>query len=233
MQNMKLSIIIPVYNEYSSIDTVLEEVRSTDLPCGISKEIIIIDDGSTDGTKEKLERYSTLPEIKIISNRKNSGKSAAVSIGIAASTGEIILIQDADREYSPRDYPLLLEAIIQKGCPVVYGSRFKNKTTTMPLLNRIANMIATTTFNLLFHTTISDVCTGFKMFMKETVNGMQFTPKGFLFDIEITLFLHKRGYAITEVPIRYTARTKREGKKMTWLLALKHYRDIIWCRIIY
>ena len=224
---MKLSIIIPVYNERRSIATVLKEVKSVGLPYGLDKEIIMVDDGSVDGTRKELERYGADAEIKIMYREKNEGKSSAVKAGIAMSTGAILLIQDADLEYSPRDYPRLLDPIVKDGMPVVYGSRLKGRNTTMPLVNRLANIASTITINLLYGARLSDVHTCFKVFRREVLSGIELTPRHFVFDIEVTAALLKRGYTICEVPIRYVARTKREGKKITWLQAMELYWDII------
>lgn len=224
---MKLSIIIPVYNEVRVIDEVIKKVKDARLPAGVIKEIVIIDDGSTDGTYNRLKKYGADSMIKIYYNSKNCGKTAAVKAGIIKSEGDMILIQDADLEYSPTDYPALIEPIINNKSSVVYGSRFKGKIEKMAFRNRIANIISNITLNILFGTKISDVNTCYKVFKREIFNELKIESKDFTFDTEITSKLLKAGYKIYEVPIKYAARSKKDGKKMSWLSALQVYWGII------
>lgn len=223
----KLSVIIPVYNEARFIDIVIKKVKSIKLPGDIAKEIIIINDGSTDETFKILEKYKADPAIKIFQRDINRGKSSAVRLGIEMSTGNVILIQDADLEYNPDDYPKLIEPIIAHKSSVVYGSRFKGTIKRMRLINRIANIVSNATLNLLYSTKISDVNTGYKMFKKDVLNGIKLISNNFTFETEITAKLLNRGYKIYEVPIGYTARSKKEGKKISWLKALQMYWGII------
>lgn len=205
----------------------MRKVEAIKLPRGIAKEIIIINDGSTDETFKILEKYKVNPVIKIFQRDINRGKSSAVSLGIEMSTGDVILIQDADLEYNPEDYPKLLEPIIAGKSPIVYGSRFKGTIKRMQLMNRIANIVSNTTLNLLYNTRISDVNTCYKMFRKNVLNDIKLTSKNFTFETEITAKLLNRGYKIYEVPIGYIARSKKQGKKMGWLKALQMYWGII------
>ena len=223
----KLSIIIPVYNEARFINTVIRKVKSVKLPGDITKEIIIINDASTDDTGKILEQYNSDSAIKIFHQEKNMGKSSAVRLGIEMSTGDIILIQDADLEYNPDDYPKLIEPVITHKSPVVYGSRFKRTIKRMHLINRIANIVSNITINLLYNTKISDVNTGYKIFKRDVLNDIKLISKNFTFETEITAKLLNRGYKIYEVPIEYDARSKKEGKKMGWLKALQMYWGII------
>jgi len=223
----KLSIIIPVYNEERFIDIVIKKVKSIKLPGDIAKEIIIINDASTDDTGKILEQYNSDSAIKIFHQEKNTGKSSAVRLGIERSTGDIILIQDADLEYNPDDYPKLIEPIIAHKSPVVYGSRFKGTIKGMHLINRIANIVSNITLNLLYNTKISDVNTGHKVFKRDVLNDIKLISENFTFETEITAKLLNRGYEIYEVPIEYDARSKKEGKKMNWLKALQMYWGII------
>lgn len=223
----KLSIIIPVYNEARFINTIIRKVKSIKLPGDIAKEIIIINDASTDDTGKILEQYNSDSAIKIFHQEKNMGKSSAVRLGIEMSTGDIILIQDADLEYNPDDYPKLIEPVITHKSPVVYGSRFKGTIKRMHLINRIANIVSNITINLLYNTKISDVNTGYKIFKRDVLNDIKLISKNFTFETEITAKLLNRGYKIYEVPIGYDARSKKEGKKMGWLKALQMYWGII------
>jgi glycosyltransferase involved in cell wall biosynthesis len=223
----KLSIIIPVYNEERFINTVIKKVKSIKLPGDIAKEIIIINDASTDDTGKILKQYSSDSVIKIFHQEKNMGKSSAVRLGIERSTGDIILIQDADLEYAPDDYPQLIGPIIKNEASVVYGSRFKGTIEYMPLINRIANILSNITVNILFHTKITDIHTCYKVFKRDILKNIRITSKRFTFDTEVTVKILKLGCEIYEVPIRYAARTQKEGKKITWFQALEVYWGII------
>jgi glycosyltransferase involved in cell wall biosynthesis len=228
---MKLSVIIPVYNESRTIDAVIRRTKAVELPGGVHKEIIIVNDGSTDGTNEILGRHTGDRSLIILQHDKNSGKSSAVMSGIEHSTGDIILIQDADLEYDPGDYPKLIEPIINNKASVVYGTRFKGTIEKMPLSNRIANIIATGTLNFLFGAHLSDLHTCYKVFKRAVLENIRVMPRHFLFDIQITTGLLALGHTIYEVPITYRGRTKEEGKKITWAQALELYWYIIKCRI--
>jgi len=223
----KLSVIIPVYNEARFIDIVIKKVKSIKLPGDIAKEIIIINDASIDDTGKILEQYNNDSAIKIFHQEKNMGKSSAVRLGIEMSTGDIILIQDADLEYNPEDYPKLIEPIITHKSPVVYGSRFKGTIKRMHFVNRIANIVSNITLNLLYSTKVSDVNTGYKIFKRDVMNDIKLMSNNFTFETEITAKLLNRGYKIYEVPIGYDARSKKEGKKISWLKALQMYWGII------
>lgn len=220
---MKISVIIPAYDEKSNIRTVLNNVKHVPLPHGIGKEIIVIDDGSNDGTKEMLQNFIHDPLFKIFSLKKNMGKTYAVKFGIAKSSGDFILIQDADLEYHPKHYPSLLEPILNNKCSVVYGSRFKGSIKNMALINRLANRISNFTINILFNCQLSDFHTCFKLFKKEVLSDIEIVSKNFSFDTEITAKLLDKGYQIFEVPIDYVARERGEGKKITWASALETY----------
>jgi glycosyltransferase involved in cell wall biosynthesis len=224
---IKLSIIIPVYNEARFISTVIEKVKSVKLPDNIMEEIIVIDDGSTDDTGKILEQHNNDSAIKIFHQEKNMGKSSAVRLGIEMSTGDIILIQDADLEYNPDDYPQLISPIIKNEASVVYGSRFKGTIENIPLINRIANILSNMTVNILFHKKITDIHTCYKVFKRDILKNIRITSKRFTFDTEVTVKILKLGYKIYEIPIRYNARTQKEGKKITWFQALEVYWGII------
>ncbi len=224
---MTLSIIIPIYNEERTIEALLEKVRSVPLPENITREIIVVNDGSADNTANVLEKYSRDPLIKVFHKNQNEGKTSAVIVGIKNATGDIILIQDADLEYDPDDYPALIKPIISKEASVVYGSRFKGSIKGMTLINRAANILSNITFNLLFATHLSDMNTCYKVFRKEVIEDIRITSKNFGFDSEITAKVVQKGYHIHEVPINYAARSKKEGKKINWGTACQLYWGII------
>lgn len=212
---MKISILIPAYNEELYIQQIMGEIKSIDLvPLGISeKEILLINDGSTDKTVEKA--VSVIPSTKVIHHSKNQGKGAALSSGLQHATGDIILIQDADMEYSPTLYPILLEPILKENVDVVYGSRFlgRSRPGNMKLPYFLANKMGTLLINLMNGIYLTDPMTCFKVFKRHVIEGMALTSKGFGTDAELTAKVTKRGFKIKEVAIPYKARTFKEGKK--------------------
>lgn len=240
-----LSVIIPVFNEEASIARIVERVKEA----AVSKEIIIVDDGSTDGTVGVIERQ-LLPaasDIKLIRHGTNRGKGAAIRTAFQAVTGDIVIIQDADMEYSPSEYPQLVEPIIQGRAEVVYGSRFKNVNKLLFawhwFLNRffgrhyeirylhhfigiqILNLLA----NLLYNARITDEATCYKVIKTSVLRDIKLRCNGFEFCPEVTAKLRKKGYSILEVPISYHPRTKKEGKKLNW----KHGFEAIWTLLKY
>jgi dolichol-phosphate mannosyltransferase len=208
---MKLSVIIPVFNEGNNIKEVLKAVSKVD----INKEIIVIDDFSTDTSRDELSK-TKLPNLKVIHHRSNQGKGAAIRTGIKNATGDVILIQDADLEYNPSDYPKLLDPILKGKAQVVYGSRFKGTVKNMKLSNKLANRILTLTANLLYFINISDEATCYKVFQADILKKQRLQCNRFDFCPEITAKISKQGIKIHEVPIHYVARTKGEGKKIRW-----------------
>lgn len=228
---MKLSILIPAYNEELSIQKVLSEIKSVDLAsCGISKkEIILINDGSTDKTVAKA--ISVIPATKVIRHTKNQGKGASLISGLAHVTGDIILIQDADLEYSPSLYRLLLKPILEKSADIVYGSRFLHKKhpEKMRLSYFLANRFGTILTNFLNGTQLTDPMTCFKVFRKNIMEGIKLTCKGFGIDAELNAKITKRGFKIKEVAIPYKARTFKEGKKFHPLCSL----NVLWSIVKY
>jgi glycosyltransferase involved in cell wall biosynthesis len=210
---LKLSVIIPCYNERGTIREIVAAVKAVNL----ADEIIIVDDGSTDGTRELLQEWPQDPQVRIIFHAYNQGKGAAVRTGFAAAKGDIMMIQDADLEYDPRDYPTLLKPILEGRAKVVYGSRFLGgPRKTMFFWNMVANRSLTLLTNILYNTILSDMETCYKVFSAEVVRGMKLRSRRFEFEPEITAKVLKRGYRIYEVPISYNGREWHEGKKIKW-----------------
>jgi glycosyltransferase involved in cell wall biosynthesis len=209
----KLSIIIPVYNEDKTINEMLLSVEHAVVP-GWTKEIIIIDDGSTDNTREVLKKWQKKAEV--VYKDKNEGKGSAVSIGFRKATGDIVLIQDADLEYSPKDYPVLLLPFENSHVNVVYGSRFLGPHLSTMFVYAQGNKFVTLVTNLLFNTNISDMETGYKVFRREVLQGITIHAKRFDVEPELTVKVLKKGFQIYEVPISYFGRQFNEGKKLTW-----------------
>ncbi|MGQ9673005.1 MAG: glycosyltransferase family 2 protein [Candidatus Aminicenantales bacterium] len=211
---MKLSVIIPVYNEAKTIEEILRRVQAVEL--GLEKEIIVVDDGSTDGTRAILEG-STSPSIRVIFHTKNQGKGAALQTGFAAATGDIFLVQDADLEYDPREYPKLLEPILDGRADVVYGSRFLGGPHRVLLFwHYLGNRILTTFSNMVSNLNLTDMETCYKVFRKDVLQRLKLKSKRFGFEPEITVKLAKLKCRVYEVPISYSGRDYAEGKKITW-----------------
>lgn len=209
---LKLSVIIPCYNEVKTIEKVVERVLAVNL----AHEIVIVDDGSTDGTRDILPQLER-ENVRVILHEKNAGKGAAVVTGFRAAKGDVLLIQDADEEYDPRDYPRLLRPIEEGRSPVVYGSRFLGgERKTMFFWNMVANKSLTLATNILYNTILSDMETCYKVFRAEVVRDMNIRSKRFEFEPEITAKVLKKGIRIYEVPISYNGREWHEGKKIKW-----------------
>lgn len=216
---MKLSIIIPIYNEYNNIDQVISTIKAVKLPEAITAtEMILVDDGSKDGTPEKLEKYKSDKTMIIHSSRINFGKGTATRIGLTYVTGDIVLIQDADMEYNPHDYPILLKPIIEDKAQVVFGSRFLGKKNIegMQFKNWVANQLLRIATNLLYGANLTDEATAYKMFKTEVLKSINLKSKRFEFCPEVTAKVLKKGYKIVEVPISYKGRSVEEGKKIKW-----------------
>ncbi len=210
-----LSVIIPVYNEERLVGQLLDRVLSVDLD-SIEKEIIVVDDGSTDSTPRILQRYAADPRFRVHRCPTNAGKGAACRIGLSYVTGDAVIFQDADLEYDPKFYPDLLAPMIHDGARVVYGSRFRGQIEGMRFVNRLANLILRVAANVLFQADITDEATGFKLLHADVLRGMKLSSKRFDLCPEITARVRRAGYRIREVPIRYVARSHVDGKKIRW-----------------
>ncbi|HET6958278.1 MAG TPA: glycosyltransferase family 2 protein, partial [Vicinamibacterales bacterium] len=214
---MKLTVIIPVYNEAQTISQVVDRVRAVDIG-DIEKEIIIANDGSSDGTARAIEasHWVTDPRIRVYDNPINVGKGAAVRVGLKYATGDIILIQDADLELDPEEYSGLLEPLLAGRSDVVYGSRFLTPSSRVSLRARIGNQLLTSLTNLLFRARLTDMETAYKVFRRESLEGVRLRCVGFDFEPELTAKFLLAGRRIVEVPVRYNPRRIDEGKKIRW-----------------
>ena len=223
---MKLSVIIPVYNEHESIEEILRRVKATDM----ATEIVVVDDGSIDGTREILKKLDGKKHVRVIMHEKNQGKGAAVRTGMDAATGDVLLIQDADLEYDPRDYPALLKPIQEGLADVVYGSRFLGGPRRVAMFwHMVANYMLTFMTNILYNTILTDMETGYKVFRRKVVQGMPLHSKRFDFEPEFTAKVLKRRYRIFEVAITFNPRDYSEGKK----IKLKDAFEAVWTLLKY
>ncbi len=211
----KLSIIIPCYNEAATITAVLARVAQAET-CGLEKEVIVVNDGSTDGTGRLLEKLQG-DGVKVIHHERNQGKGAAIRTALEQVTGDIVLIQDADLEYNPDEYPALLRPMLNDHVEVVYGSRMLrkgNRQGALPFL--VGGMLLSLLTNLLYKAGITDEPTGYKVFKTNLLKSIDLKCTGFEFCPEVTAKIRKRGYEIKEVPISYNPRSVSEGKKISW-----------------
>lgn len=233
---MRLSVLIPCYNEVATIQEIVRRVRAVEVrvrvfdgrfgltpgPDGsvelvLDKEVIIVDDGSVDGTRALLPALAELPGVHVYYHERNMGKGAAVRTAIEKAAGDIMLVQDADLEYDPRDYPALVQPILEGRAQVVYGSRFLGgPRKAMFFTHMLGNKLLTLFTNILFDTILSDMETCYKVFTREVAQQLRIRSHGWGFDPEITAKILKRGYRIYEVPISYTGREYAEGKKISW-----------------
>jgi dolichol-phosphate mannosyltransferase len=229
---MKVSILIPVYNEFSTLPLVLRRVIDAPLPDGCEKEIVVVDDGSTDGTTELLREFKDTPTVLVHYSIVNFGKGAAIRQGLARATGDVILIQDGDLEYDPRDYMSVLDPLVHGKADVVYGSRFRGGMRGMRWSNWLANKILTWTANLIFQAGISDEATAYKAFRTEVLRGMRLECVRFEFCPEVTAKIRRLGFKINEVPISYNPRGIAEGKKIRWQDGVEAFWTLIRYRVI-
>ncbi|MBL7130955.1 MAG: glycosyltransferase family 2 protein [Candidatus Omnitrophica bacterium] len=208
---MKLSIIVPVYNEINTIAEILRQTKEADF----EKEIIVVDDGSRDGTREFLENYKD-SLVKKIFHSKNQGKGACIRDALEEVSGDIVIIQDADLEYHPDEYTKLVRLITQNKADVVYGSRFIGEHRCFLFTHLIGNKLVNLIANILYNTTLTDVTGGQKVFKAGIFNDIEIKSNRFGFEAEITAKIFKRRLRVYEVPICYSGRTYKEGKKIKW-----------------
>jgi len=226
---VKLSVIIPVYNEIETIEEIVGRVRSVHLDVPVwsdhanetsmhlDRELVIVDDGSVDGTRDYLDTLREEPDVVVIFHEANMGKGGAVRTGLQAITGDIAMVQDADLEYDPRDYLKLLQPILEHRVHVVYGSRFRGgPTKAMFFWHMLGNRGLTFVTNLLYNTILTDMETCYKVFSREVASKLDLKANGWGFDPEITAQILLSGYRIYEVPISYSGREFTEGKKISW-----------------
>jgi glycosyltransferase involved in cell wall biosynthesis len=224
---MKVSVVVPVYNEVRTIEEIISCVQAVPL----EKEIIIVDDGSTDGTRPRLQEMSREKAVKVLYHERNQGKGAALRTGFGAATGNVILIQDADLEYNPREYPMLLQPIFDGKADVVYGSRFlSGPHRVLFFWHSVGNRLLTLLSNALSNLNLSDMETGYKAFRREILNEITIKSNRFGFEPEFTMKVAKRGLRIYEVPISYHGRTYAEGKKIDWRDGVKAIFALVWFR---
>jgi len=211
----KLSVVVPVFNERNTLVEIVRRMRAVELPDSIEREIIVVDDGSDDGTRDVLQQLGD-STVRVIMHERNRGKGAAVRTGFANATGEYVLVQDADLEYDPEDWPKLLNPILRGRTRVVYGSRFTGERRNMLFLHWIGNRFLSFVTNVLYNTTLSDMETCYKLVDRRLLNELSLSADRFDIEPEITAKILKRGVRIYEVPISYTGREFDEGKKITW-----------------
>jgi glycosyltransferase involved in cell wall biosynthesis len=225
----KLTIIIPVYNEKTTVEEILRRVQAAPTP-GFDKEIIVVDDGSSDGSGELLERLSREQGFRLLRHPRNRGKGAAVKTALAQASGDLVLIQDADLEYDPADYVRLL-AVSGPDAPVVYGSRYLGRFGGASTLYGLGGRLLTRFMNLLFGTSLTDINTCYKLFRTDVIKGLDLQADGFEFCEEATAKALRAGYAIKEAPISYNPRKKSEGKKIRLRHGLRSFWTIVKYRL--
>jgi glycosyltransferase involved in cell wall biosynthesis len=221
---VKLSIVIPVYNEAATILEIVDRVRATPF----TKEIVIVDDGSKDGTRDKLAGLAGLPDVKVLLHERNQGKCAGLRTGFKVATGDIIIVQDADLEYSPEEYGGLLQPILDGQADVVFGSRFLGGPhRVLYFWHYVGNKLLTALSNMFSNINLTDMETCYKVFRREVIENITFKSNRFGFEPEFTAKVARGRWRIYEVPISYRGRTYEEGKKIGWKDAVAAFFAII------
>jgi glycosyltransferase involved in cell wall biosynthesis len=208
-----LTVLVPVYNERTTVAEVIRRMRAVELPMVV--EIIVVDDGSSDGSDKVLGAIED-STVRLLRHKVNQGKGAAIRTGLAEARGDLVLVQDADLEYDPEDWPRLLEPILRGKARVVYGSRFTGERKNMMPLHWMGNRLLSLVTNVLYSSTLSDMETCYKLFDAQVLEGLTIVSDRFDFEPEITAKVLRRGHRIYEVPISYAGREPDEGKKITW-----------------
>lgn len=221
---MKASIIVPVFNEANTIEEIIRRIKANDL----EKEILIVNDGSTDGT-EKILKEMKSEDIKVFHHQKNQGKGAAIRCALKEARGEIIIIQDADLEYPPEQYPEIIKPIIEGSADVIYGSRFIGTHRAFMFWHYLGNRLLALLTNLLYNTMLTDIETGRKVFKRAVFDQIVIRSNRFEFEAEVTAKVFKKKFRVMEIPITYYGRDYSEGKKITWKDAI----PAIWALIKY
>jgi len=223
---MKISVVVPVFNEKSTIIEIVDRIRAT----GLDIELIVVDDGSTDGTRDVLKQIAGRID-RLMLQPANAGKGAAVKAGFAAATGDVLIIQDADLEYDPEDYRELLKPIEKAGADLVLGSRLTGAKPQRAYYywHYVGNRLITFIARILYNTTLSDIYTCYKVFKREQLVGLEVDSNGFEFDAEFLAILLKRHLVVYEVPISYYGRSYGEGKKIKWY----HTARVVWNLVKY
>lgn len=223
-----VSVVMPAYNEAATIDEIVARVRAAPQ----TKELIIVDDCSTDGTREHLRQLAALPEVRVFYHNRNRGKGAALRTAFRHVSGEVVVIQDADLEYDPADYGALLEPILDGRADVVYGSRFLGGPhRVLYFWHYVGNRLITLLSNTLTNLNLTDMETCYKVFRRPVLDGLRLRSEGFGFEPEFTAKVARAGWRIYEVPISYSGRTYAEGKKITWKDGLRAIAQIIHFRV--
>jgi len=212
LQDPLLSVVMPVYNERRTVEEIVARV----LAVAVRKELIAIDDASTDGTRELLQELGRRHGFKVLLQKANRGKGAAVRLGIAEAAGDVIVVQDADLEYSPEEYPQLLELIQEGKADAVFGSRFLGRHRCFLFTHYLANLFLNLVTNILYNTTLTDMETCFKAVRGDVLQSLKLRSDRFGIEPEITAKLFKAGARVYEIPITYDGRDYSEGKKITW-----------------
>ncbi|MGH8977174.1 MAG: glycosyltransferase family 2 protein [Acidimicrobiia bacterium] len=211
----KLSVVVPVFNERNTLVEIVRRMRAVELPDSIEREIIVVDDGSDDGTRDVLKQLGD-STVRVVLHPQNRGKGAAVRTGFSHATGDYVLVQDADLEYDPEDWPRLLAPVLSGKARVVYGSRFTGERRNMLFLHWVGNRVLSLVTNVLYNTTLSDMETCYKLIDRALLEEIVLQADRFEIEPEVTAKILKRGVRIYEVPISYTGREVDEGKKITW-----------------